>query len=180
MATAQDDGLDQIRRDLIDLVLREAGGRVAADPKSPVAQLLAGIVRREMAGAVEELRHGGAVIDSEALAEAIARRIGTDPRGASDSRSGSASSAPNRMRDILLVCVAALVAVGIFVGGFALGGGLEKLKPAPVPVPAAVVDPNALPPATTDGLATTAPATTGPATGAAPTGMATQLQGRPQ
>jgi len=177
MATAQDDGLDQIRRDLIDLVLREAGGRVAADPKSPVAQLLTGIVRREMAGAVEELRHGGAVIDSEALAEAIARRIGTDPRGAADFRSSSASSAPNRTRDILLICVAALVAVAIFVGGFALGGGLETRQPAPAGVATTLpLDPAAVPPATPDGL-TPQPA---PATGSAPTGMATQLQGRPQ
>jgi hypothetical protein len=176
MATAQDDGLDQIRRDLIDLVLREAGGRVAADPKSPVAQLLAGIVRREMSGAVEELRHGGAVIDSEALAEAIARRMGSDPRGSTDFRSGSAPSAPNRARDIILICVAALVAVGIFVGGFVLGGGLEKLRPAPAPVPTAVlVDPTA--PATADGL--TPSITTAPS-GAAPTGMATQLRERPR
>ena len=182
MATAQDDGLDQVRRDLIDLVLREAGGRVAADPKSPVAQLLAGIVRREMAGAVEELRHGGAVIDSEALAEAIARRIGTDPRGATDFRSGSAPSAPNRTRDIILIGVAALLAVAIFLGGFALGGGLEKLQPAPAAATTVLADPNALPPATADGLTPpTAPATsTAPATGAAPTGMATQLQERPR
>jgi hypothetical protein len=180
MATAQDDGLDQVRRDLIDLVLREAGGRVAADPKSPVAQLLAGIVRREMAGAVEELRHGGAVIDSEALAEAIARRIGADPRGAGDFRSASAPSAPNRTRDIILIGAAALLAVAIFLGGFALGGGLEKLKPAPATVPTTVlVDPTRVPPATTDGLIpSTAP--TAPAAGAAPTGMATQLQERPR
>lgn len=178
MATAQDDGLDQVRRDLIDLVLREAGGRVAADPKSPVAQLLAGIVRREMAGAVEELRHGGAVIDSEALAEAIARRIGTDPRGVADFRSGSAPSAPNRTRDIILIGVAALLAVAIFLGGFALGGGLEKLQPAPAaPTTTTVLtDPNALPPATTDGLTPS----TAPATGAAPSGMATQLQEGPR
>jgi hypothetical protein len=180
MATAQDDGLDQIRRDLIDLVLREAGGRVAADPKSPVAQLLAGIVRREMAGAVEELRHGGAVIDSEALAEAIARRIGSDPRGAGDFRSGSVSSAPNRTRDIILIGAAALLAVAIFLGGFALGGGLEKLQPAPATVPTTVlVDPASAAPGTADGL-TPAPAATAPAAGAAPTGMATQLQERPR
>ncbi|QTC92287.1 hypothetical protein [Brevundimonas goettingensis] len=179
MATAQDDGLDQVRRDLIDLVLREAGGRVAADPKSPVAQLLAGIVRREMAGAVEELRHGGAVIDSEALADAIARRMGTDPRGAADFRSGSTPSAPNRTRDIILIGVAALLAVAIFLGGFALGGGLEKLQPAPAAVPTTVLtDPNALPPTTTDGL--TPSTSTAPATGAATTGMATQLQERPR
>jgi hypothetical protein len=177
MVTAQDDGLDQIRRDLVDLILREAGGRVAADPKSPVAQLLAGIVRREMAGAVEELRHGGAVIDSEALAEAIARRMGTSAYDASDFRSGSAPSTPNRMRDITLIGVAAVLAVAIFLGGFVLGGGLEKLRPAPAPVPTTLtLDPAAVPPATSDGL-TPQPA---PAAGSAPTGMATQLQGRPQ
>ncbi|NBW10827.1 MAG: hypothetical protein EBR82_22645 [Caulobacteraceae bacterium] len=171
MATAQDDGLDQVRRDLIDLVLREAGGRVAADPKSPVAQLLAGIVRREMAGAVEELRHGGAVIDSEALAEAIARRIG----GGSDFRSLSAPSAPNRTREIIAACVAALIAVGIFVGGYALGGGLTKPEPAPATTPNVLVDPTLLPPETGLTPQGQAPAQA-PASGAAPSGMATQLQ----
>jgi len=172
MATAQDDGLDQVRRDLIDLVLREAGGRVAADPKSPVAQLLAGIVRGEMAGAVEELRHGGAVIDSDALAEAIARRIGG---GSPDFRSHSAASAPNRAREIIAACVAALIAVGIFVGGYALGGGLTKPEPAPTTTPNVLVDPTLLPPETGLAPQTQTPAQT-PATGAAPSGMATQLQ----
>jgi hypothetical protein len=178
MATVQDDGLDQIRRDLIDLVLREAGGRVAADPKSPVAQLLTGIVRREMAGAVEELRHGGAVIDSEALAEAIARRIDVAPRG--DFRSTSTASSPGRMRDIILICIAAVVAVAIFLGGFALGGGLTKLQPAPAPSNA-LTDPALIPQATGDGLTPqTGTAPTAPPTGAAPSGMANQLQGRAQ
>lgn len=177
MATAEDDGLDQVRRDLVDLVLREAGGRVAADPQSPVAQLLAGIVRREMAGAVEELRHGGAVVNTEALAEAIARRIGSGPRSAADFRSTSAPSGSNRTREIIIGCVAAVVAVAIFVGGFALGGGLTKAQPAPVTAPSsAMVDPSPSGPATADG---TVPAATPPTSGDGTTGMATQLRERP-
>ncbi|HEX8470443.1 MAG TPA: hypothetical protein VF633_04975 [Brevundimonas sp.] len=176
MATAEDDGLDQIRRDLIELVLREAGGRVAADPKSPVAQLLAGIVRREMAGAVEELRHGGAVVDTEALAEAIARRMGSAPRG-QDFRSTSTASGANRTREIIVGCVAAVVAVAIFVGGFALGGGLTKVQPAPIAAQTeAPVDPALVAPATSDG---TVPTATPPVSGDGATGMANQLSERP-
>ena len=185
MATAQDDGLDQVRRDLVDLVLREAGGRVAADPKSPVAQLLAGIVRREMAGAVEELRHGGAVVDTEALAEAIARRMGTPSSGASEFRSGSVSSGSNRTREIIIGCVAGAMAVIIFVGGFALGGGLTRPGPAPIVAPivapaGATVDPALLAPPATDGTAPAAPAPgLAPQSGDGATGMATQLRERP-
>ena len=176
MATAEDDGLDQIRRDLVDLVLREAGGRVAADPKSPVAQLLTGIVRREMAGAVEELRHGGAVVNTEALADAIARRIGSSSGAGTEFRSPSAASGSNRTREIIIGCVAAAVGVAIFVGGFALGGGLTKAQPAPVAVPsAAAVDPSLAAPATIDGAAPTA---TPPVSGDGTTGMATQLRER--
>lgn len=177
MAKAEDDGLDQIRRDLVDLVLREAGGRVAADPRSPVAQLLANIVRREMAGAVEELRHGGAVVDTEALAEAIARRIGAAPRGGADLRSSSATSGSNRTREIVIGCVAAVVAVAIFVGGFALGGGLNRVQPTPVSPPAeGLVDPALVTPAPAEGAA---PAATPPVSGDGATGMATQLRERP-
>ena len=176
MATAEDDGLDQVRRDLVDLVLREAGGRVASDPKSPVAQILAGIVRREMAGAVEELRHGGAVVDTEALADAIARRIGSSARGGQEFRPTSVASGPNRPREIIIGCVAAVLAVAIFVGGFALGGGLTKAQPAPVVQPSSVVDPSLTTPATADG---TAPVVVPPVSGDGSTGMATQLRERP-
>ena len=177
MATAEDDGLDQVRRDLVDLVLREAGGRVASDPKSPVAQLLAGIVRREMAGAVEELRHGGAVVDTEALADAIARRIGSSSLGATEFRSSSTASGSNRTREIIVGCVAAVVAVAIFVGGFALGGGLTKAQSAPAAVPSgAPVDPSLASPMTVEGAVPTA---TPPVSGDGTTGMATQLRERP-
>lgn len=177
MATAEDDGLDQVRRDLVDLVLREAGGRVAADPKSPVAQLLAGIVRREMAGAVEELRHGGAVVNTEALAEAIARRIGASSGGVSEFRTASVSSGANRTREIIIGCIAALLAVSIFVGGFALGGGLNRQQLAAAPAPAqTLTDPTLIEPATTEA---TFPAATPPASGDGTTGMATQLRERP-
>lgn len=177
MATAQDDGLDQIRRDLIDLVLREAGGRVAADPKSPVAQLLTGIVHREMAAAVDELRHVGAVVNTEALAEAIARRIGASSMGASEFRSMPVSSGSYRTREIIIGCVAAMLAVAIFVGGFALGGGLNRLQPAPAAIPApALTDPALIAPSNTDGAV---PAAAPPASGDGTTGMATQLRERP-
>lgn len=177
MATAEDDGLDQIRRDLIDLVLREAGGRVAADPKSPVAQLLAGIVRREMAGAVEELRHGGAVVNTEALAEAIARRIGASSGGASEFRTASVSSGANRTREIIIGCIAAVLAIAIFVGGFALGGGLNREQPTAAPAPTqTVTDPTLVEPATPEG---TVPAASAPTSGDGTTGMATQLRERP-
>lgn len=177
MATAEDDGLDQVRRDLVDLVLREAGGRVASDPKSPVAQLLAGIVRREMAGAVDELRHGGAVVDTEALADAIARRIGSSALSHREFHSASTASGSNRTREIITGCVAAVLAVAIFVGGFALGGGLTKAQPVPVVQPTSiVVDPSLAAPAI---AVAPAPTAAPPVSGDGSTGMATQLRERP-
>lgn len=160
-----DDGLDRLRRDLADLVLREAGGRVAADPASPLAQLLTSIVRREMGAAVEALRQ-----DPD-----------TDIGGLRGGYGGHAEpAAPNRRRDAMIAGLAAVLAVLIFGGGFVAGGGLEKLKPAPVPVVTApaVVDPAGVDAASVD------PAAVAPAGGAGTvdgtTGMATQLQGRPQ
>ncbi|CAN5309203.1 hypothetical protein BH10PSE2_BH10PSE2_24540 [soil metagenome] len=188
-----DDGLDGLRRDLIDLVLREAGGRVAADATSPVARLLTGIVRREMATAVDILRRDEAARGSPSV------QTYADP----GFRSGGIGPLPaNRARDAMLLGGGAVAALLLFGAGYLTAGLLARPTAVPVVAAPASIDPTqaeadpaAIAAATTAATvspparaSTVAPVQAGRAQAGSPpagsvdgsTGMATQLRDRPR
>lgn len=161
--TQPSDDLDELRADLAQFVLREAGQAVARDPALPLSAALTQAIHQEAEKAAQ--RHQDMLPRPEALSASVMDVLRPQlievVQAAAQQDAGALSRRGGRGASLSLPVVGAIaiaVALLAFAGGF---GVARFLTPAPAPQPA-VVEP-ALPPTAPAGdLIATDPATTVP------------------
>lgn len=152
-AAAQDDGLDELRAELAEFVLREAGTRIAERPDLPLSGALVAAISAEVGRAVEAQRQ---TLPSAAdLAEGVLRELRPElgairaARGEDGLSSGyygeraeaAATSSAGTKPVLILVAVAVVALLLGGLGGYALAGGFSKPEPVITTPPDAEIPP---------------------------------------